>query len=642
MSLLGWYPLIDNYENKGLGGDIFNLIQCSTLATPSFNTGGKIGSKCFCTNVTSASNGKASNVHTVNMEFPNSNLSFGCWFKRLVDGGDNREQIMELGGSDTNGGIGIRIRNSKLCLILNKSGSYDISESLSLNVWYHVFVTLSATGKATVYLNGFPIYSRNKTASFVSSSSLVIGSLNPSSYYNFMGSINDARYYDHCLSPKEVHEIAQGLVLHYPLNNIGGRVGNENYFKDSATGKSYKSNASSTYTDMRMYLDSSFWTDYGTSSNTYTVSFDWELSTPINKDCTVAVYWGQSPYTRLGDLILPANTTSGHYTYTKVWTRSSTFTPSNVFLRLGSTSGTSWLAENPGITFLCFNYKLEINNKETPWCPNVADPEYAALGYNSNVVSDCSGYGNDGTANNVAFSSDSVIFNGSSTFNGTNSYITVNNKAGKVTDEITVSCWAYSANWLHNFRLLSCTQSGGWNFQQTNTSGNLSLMAVFYVNGAYKCSKPVTSLTAGWHHFVSVWDGYKSVLYVDGENKGNDTAALTTKTPITYADNYIQIGAESGGNTTTPASGSYFNGRISDVRIYGKAFTDSDVKALYQQGASIDNLGSMHTYGEFNEGQEKISIGKNKVVSEGSVNEEGNKTSFHSDSTLVTKEINEE
>ena len=31
--------------------------------------------------------------------------------------------------------------------------------------------------------------------------------------------MNDIRIYDHCLSPKEVKEIARGLILHYKLDN---------------------------------------------------------------------------------------------------------------------------------------------------------------------------------------------------------------------------------------------------------------------------------------------------------------------------------------------------------------------------------------------------------------------------------------
>jgi hypothetical protein len=35
------------------------------------------------------------------------------------------------------------------------------------------------------------------------------------STYNLNGKLNDVRIYDHCLTPSEVKEISQGLVLHY-------------------------------------------------------------------------------------------------------------------------------------------------------------------------------------------------------------------------------------------------------------------------------------------------------------------------------------------------------------------------------------------------------------------------------------------
>lgn len=37
--------------------------------------------------------------------------------------------------------------------------------------------------------------------------------------YPYYGSLNDFRIYDHCLSPFEIKEIAQGLILHYKLDD---------------------------------------------------------------------------------------------------------------------------------------------------------------------------------------------------------------------------------------------------------------------------------------------------------------------------------------------------------------------------------------------------------------------------------------
>ena len=49
--------------------------------------------------------------------------------------------------------------------------------------------------------------------------------------YKLNGSINDFRIYDHCLTPKEVRELAQGLTVHYRLG--GNEFDKYNLVNDS-------------------------------------------------------------------------------------------------------------------------------------------------------------------------------------------------------------------------------------------------------------------------------------------------------------------------------------------------------------------------------------------------------------------------
>ena len=107
-----------------------------------------------------------------------------------------------------------------IVVCINASSDNNLyTHSLNTNQWYHLCTTFDGT-IVRLYIDGIEVW--NKTASIGSykgaASTLFIGGTN--NYY-FKGYMNDVRYYDHALSPKEVKEIAQGLVAHYPLNNNG-------------------------------------------------------------------------------------------------------------------------------------------------------------------------------------------------------------------------------------------------------------------------------------------------------------------------------------------------------------------------------------------------------------------------------------
>jgi hypothetical protein len=77
-------------------------------------------------------------------------------------------------------------------------------------------------------------------------------------------------------------------------------------------------------------------------------------------------------------------------------------------------------------------------------------------------------------------------------------------------------------------------------------------------------------LAAGqWYFIASTYDGTTWNIYLDGQNVGTSTTA-----PQTGTLGRIDIGSYGGGE--------YFNGDISQVRLYSRALSPAAIQALYQ------------------------------------------------------------
>jgi hypothetical protein len=241
-----------------------------------------------------------------------------------------------------------------------------------------------------------------------------------------------------------------------------------------------------------------------------------------------------------------------------------------------------------------FAPKLEYGDKPTPWCPNSEDALATQLGYNNNIEYDVSGYCHNGTKYNITdYTSDTPRYSVATKFE-TNAYINIG-RGGMVRDEITVNIWAYMDDWTtYNSRLISCIEGGGWNFEPSSSKIHFAI-GTGTTSNTYKSTSGyiLADLTSGWHMFTGTYDGLVTKQYVDGVlNTINN--AYTTKTPIFYhASNPIFIGAEAS-STQNPA-GNYFNGYLSDVRIYATALSESDIQSLYNNSAFIDSSGNVYS-----------------------------------------------
>ena len=282
------------------------------------------------------------------------------------------------------------------------------------------------------------------------------------------------------------------------------------------------------------------------------------------------------------------------------WTFNSTATPLVKTLLFRLMNGSGYQADIAEV-------KLERGSYASPFGIKTSESS------NNTIEPDCSGYGHDATKyGTLTYNSDTAINGSCTVFPGTaGNYINCG-AGGKVTDAITVNWWGYMDSWTSYGRAISCTEGGGWSFEPSGGKMNFACGTGASSN-TYKSvvsTTTLTSLSAGWHMFTGTYDGFKTKIYIDGKLE-NTNNAYSTKTPLYYANNSIFLGIEAQGGVNNPTS-PYFNGRLSDVRIYATALSDAAIQELYTDHWSANKQGQVFS-GTINENQSKFQITRGGV-----------------------------
>ncbi|MDD3292850.1 MAG: LamG domain-containing protein [Candidatus Pacebacteria bacterium] len=196
---------------------------------------------------------------------------------------------------------------------------------------------------------------------------------------------------------------------------------------------------------------------------------------------------------------------------------------------------------------------------------------------------------------------DDCISNNCLFFDGEDDYVGIlHNSDLKPVTAITFGGWAYSTNWesITDERLLSCTESGGYNISFNGDSANR--IVAIRRNGAYGfITYSLTSLSNGWHYFLGTYDGRYAKGYIDSIQVGNinDAGAIYD---IQYnVNNSLIVGAESGSGIN--AVGGYFQGKIDDIRIYNQVISSFKIKNNYFIGLNHLFKNNKITLNEFNQ-----------------------------------------
>ena len=216
MSLQVWLPLNGNLNNLGLDGTI-NITNTGNVAV---NNSGKIG-KCY---EFSGSNYLST---PIDLSQFGTECSLAVWAKLPTHSSGNK-QIINIGTASgwNNIRFGLLYRTNAaqiVAAISNGSSAinYSCNADIIENVWSHFVVTYK-NHSLKIYINGILAkeYVTTFDPSWASISKVGIGAA-PNGNEKLTGLLNDVRIYNHCLSTKEIEEIAKALILHYPLDNNG-------------------------------------------------------------------------------------------------------------------------------------------------------------------------------------------------------------------------------------------------------------------------------------------------------------------------------------------------------------------------------------------------------------------------------------
>ena len=540
MSLQVWLPLIKDINNYGLSDLKFSAVSSSVTSKVA---DGKIGPNCYYNNAHGG--GTLISDKTISL---GQQLSMFCWFKfTQLNSGSGLGGAM--GGqhryeNDTGMGITIKYVSATTGYLSLNTGNgssrtynyYCGKTLLQANTWYHGGFTYDGN-TIKIYLNGqldgTHSYTGQKNPEdyvnvFAWSFNATSGSASYSGYQLY-GHMNDFRIYDHCLSYKEVRELAKGLILHYRL--AGQYNANINLLKnsldfsgasisDSTKGTDDFGNVSVGFDNRAAtsgYKDFCQWGSARTvnAGEIYTVSFYARSKT---KSKMITYFYNNSTGVQVSKGVSSLGTTTtstdgGHtWQLTPQWTRYwITYTFNSTTTALAKTLLFRLQYGNEAEISLV---KLESGDTATPWTPAESDSIYTA--YTKEY--DCSGYGNNGTITGTLTTSPETPRN-NVCINFTGSQYINAGQGAKVRDAITVNWWGYMDNWANYTRAISCTEGGGWNFEPSSGKVNFAVGTGTSSN-TYKSvvsKTTLASLGTGWHMFTGTYDGLNSKIYIDGK-----------------------------------------------------------------------------------------------------------------------------
>lgn len=587
-----WFPGTNDTEDYGLGGT--QWINDNVVVADN----GKLG-KCL------SFNGSNSRFSTTNFELSN-NWSFACWAKDDASVTNWRLLIMlNTTGSDADTQMSFWLHTGEKRFEVCANGKYISTVKYVPSQWNHFAATYNGS-QLLVYLNGVKVYTLSNTNAKLERHNLTIGArgtnangghAGATSY--FYGLVNDLRIWDNeILSPREIKEIAKGLVLHYPLSGIG----QENLLSKYVVPGQNNPNNYNTAGRTEYYGDYGIIIPATSNGDTYFRLF---LKQPLiqNEIYTISCYAsGLLDGTQYSfPLFYQNNVNMGilsinhnglcFMTFTMISYQPATVNVNDETLYVCFMDDiTRNIATGQGAITIK-NFKIEKGSIPTPWLPNSVDPEYATLGLNDGIEYDVSGYKNNGIKiGDMTYSSDTPRYQTSTNFNGIDNGILIQNLplSDIINTSVTYSFWIKPSNENGGRSVYFGSYSGtSWSIEKTTANK---------IRGYWNGNPDVTYSNAiitdnAWQHVCITKNGKSDVkIYINGVLKETSTAAHNTLSfPTTF-----RIGRDTRSGDGTP-----YKGLMSDFRIYATALSAEDVLELYHTPITLSSNGTLLTQGEY-------------------------------------------
>lgn len=597
MGLQVWMPMIGNINNQGLS----NLSNLS---------GNYVQGTC-------STFGKCLNVPNSPINFTADGLvnakKFSVCFWILTDKGVKADwnQMLMLGDKKTDGSYGSNFRFES-CTTYPRACSFHNNDIYAITggsrilgssngTWYHVCVTYDGT-ELKSYTNG------NLIGTDVGNGGYLTGYVQIGSA-NYFGLMNDLRIYDEVISQKQIRSIYNLQIIHYPLNNIY-EVGITNkYFGDAAEGalnyssyitrtklsneRGYKYKLSYTGTGKDMYKCLIIGSHFSfTAGKKYYYSCKVRCNSKLHTQLFLrAARCDNDWVTTMVDTL---NADGQWHEYTVSQTINASF----------DRSGTT-VTCNPWVEFYTndmstngMSYTFDVDIKDI----QVTEGQKYSFIANEMVtssVSDISGYSNNASVDvGIGIGVQSPRYDACYYFSA-KSYLKFPNPiyAKKTIWGLTINMWVRLDSGCGGYAtILSGLNNPPSNFPwlavNTESSGLWSYIVSNAPQYGRGMSNELLSLNT-WYMITYVFNSGSVYWYLNGTRKG-DITKYTTLNYINADMEYLALGNSYSGTQWN----TNFCGWISDFRMFTTVLSADDVKALYQNSASITSTGQVILAGE--------------------------------------------